>query len=99
MSINNKIHDFALLWINKFKDVSSTGNELAGDVSFADACFSFGFYINNVDSFFLTYDLKSLDDKEEFKKDITKVEDIKYWVLQSLVIGVIIIIGRIVMMK
>jgi len=73
---NIEIHEFALLWINKFKDETLTGNDLAGDVSFADACFSFGFEINKYDTFCELYSLNILNNYCELQKIIDEIDDV-----------------------
>lgn len=73
---NKDIQEFANIWLEKFKDDTSTAYDLADDFSFHDGCEKCGFKMDSGDSFVEKYG-KDFYDPEVFEKRIDEINDIE----------------------
>ncbi|MEA5135579.1 MAG: hypothetical protein VB035_05510 [Candidatus Fimivivens sp.] len=70
------MNEFAVEWFGKFRDMKTTGYDLAEDPAFADACFSFDFKMDCGEVFITSYSPETFNDYRELDKMIDCVDDI-----------------------
>lgn len=76
---DKKIHDFAVLWYERFTDDNSTERELCEDGSFGDACSSFGFKMDFGKSFEAAYpDKRVFNDWVALAEIINDMNDVDF---------------------